>query len=134
MEPLKRALLAGAVAPAFGEPGADIVDVSAGMGSPDQQPVSGRMFQTPFAERIRLEADVAVMAVGNIYEPDHVNSILASGRADLCLLARPHLSDPQWTIRAAADLGYEAQWWPPQYLSAKRQLERIFERQKEQLG
>ncbi len=123
-----------AIATAFAEHGADIVDVSAGMVSPDQQPVYGRMFQTPFAEHIRLEADVAVMAVGNIYEPDHVNSILASGRADLCLLARPHLSDPQWTIRAAADLGYEAQWWPPQYLSAKRQLERIFERQKEQLG
>ena len=121
-----------AIAMTFVEHGADIVDVSAGMVSPDQQPIYGRMFQTPFAERIRLEADVAVMAVGNIYEPDHVNLILASGRADLCLLARPHLSDPQWTIRAAADLGYEAQWWPPQYLSAKRQLERIFERQKAQ--
>ncbi len=122
-----------AMASAFSDRGADIVDVSTGQVSPDQQPVYGRMYQTPFAERIRLETDVAVMAVGNIYEPDHVNSILASGRADLCLLARPHLSDPQWTLRAAADLGFDAQWWPPQYLSAKRQFERIFERQKAQL-
>lgn len=68
------------------------------------------MFQTPFAERIRLEAGIATMAVGNIYEPDHVNSIIASGRADLCLLARPHLADPQWTLRATADLGYTEQW------------------------
>lgn len=122
-----------AIAAAFAEHGADIVDVSAGQVSPDQQPVYGRMFQTPFAERIRLEADAAVMAVGNIYEPDHVNSILASGRADLCLLARPHLSDPHWTLRAAAELGYTKQWWPPQYLSGKRQFERIFERLKAQL-
>ncbi len=118
------------IAAAFAEQGADVVDVSTGQVSPDQQPVYGRMYQTPFAERIRLEAEVAVMAVGNIYEPDHVNSILASGRADLCLLARPHLADPQWTLRAAADLGYAGQWWPPQYLSAKTQLERILERQK----
>ncbi len=115
---------------AFADHGADIVDVSTGQVSPEQQPVYGRMFQTPYAERIRLEADVAVMAVGNIYEPDHVNSILASGRADLCLLARPHLADPQWTLRAAADLVYQDQWWPPQYLSAKTQLARILERQK----
>ena len=120
------------MARAFADHGADIVDVSTGQVSPDQKPVYGRMYQTPFAERIRLEADVAVMAVGNIYEPDHVNSILASGRADLCLLARPHLADPHWTLRAAADLGHETQWWPPQYLSAKRQLERNVERQKAQ--
>ncbi|MEP0546598.1 MAG: bifunctional salicylyl-CoA 5-hydroxylase/oxidoreductase [Rhodothermales bacterium] len=118
------------IARRFAEHGADVIDVSSGQVSPDQAPVYGRMFQTPFAERIRLEANVATMAVGNIYEPDHVNSIIASGRADLCLLARPHLSDPQWTLRAAADLGYTAQWWPPPYLSGKRQFERLFERQR----
>jgi anthraniloyl-CoA monooxygenase len=118
------------IAAAFRDHGADLIDVSTGQVSPDQEPVYGRMFQTPYAERIRLETRAATMAVGNIYEPDHVNSIIASGRADLCLLARPHLSDPQWTLRAAADLGYTEQWWPNQYVPGKRQLERLFERQR----
>ena len=118
------------MARAFVAAGADAIDVSTGQVSPDQDPVYGRMWQTPFAERIRLETGAPVMAVGNIYEPDHVNSILAAGRADLCLLARPHLADPQWTLRAAAELGYTDQWWPPQYLSAKRQIERIYEKQR----
>ena len=85
----------------------------------------------PLAERIRLEVGAPVMAVGNIYEPDHVNSILAAGRADLCLLARPHLGVPHWTLRAAAELGYTDQWWPLPYRSGKRQLERIYERQRD---
>ncbi len=118
----------------FAERGADVIDVSAGQVSAEQRPVYGRMFQTPFAERIRLEAGIATMAVGNIYEPDHVNAIIASGRADLCLLARPHLADPQWTLRAAADLGHTAQWWTPQYLSGKRQFERLAERRREAEG
>ena len=63
------------------------------------------MFQTPFSDRIRNETGIATMAVGNIYEPDHVNSILMAGRADLCCLARPHLADPYWTLHAAAQLG-----------------------------
>ncbi len=67
------------------------------------------MFQTPFADRIRNEVGIATMAVGNIFEPDHVNSIIAAGRADLCALARPHLADPYWTLHAAAALGYDAQ-------------------------
>ncbi len=113
----------------FAEAGADLIDVSTGQVAKGQRPVYGRMWQTPFAERIRLETGMATMAVGNIYEPDHVNGILASGRADLCLLARPHLWNPHWTLFAAADLGYEAQWWPPQYLTARRQLERIVERE-----
>ena len=118
------------IARAFAAHGADLIDVSTGQVAKAQKPVYGRMWQTPFAERIRLETGLATMAVGNIYEPDHVNSILASGRADLCLLARPHLWNPHWTLFAAADLGHEAQWWPPQYLTARRQLERIVERQK----
>ena len=116
------------IARAFRDHGADLIDVSTGQVSVEQEPVYGRMFQTPYAERIRLETQAATMAVGNIYEPDHVNSIVASGRADLCLLARPHLSDPQWTLRAAADLGYTEQWWPSQYLAGKRQFERLMER------
>ncbi len=119
---------------AFHAHGADLIDVSSGQVHPEQAPVYGRMWQTPFAERIRLEAGAPVMAVGNIYEPDHVNSVLAAGRADLCLLARPHLGVPHWTLRAAAELGYADQWWPPQYASGKRQLERYFERQREMEG
>jgi anthraniloyl-CoA monooxygenase len=122
------------IAAAFRDHGADLIDVSTGQVSAEQQPVYGRMFQTPYAERIRLETRAATMAVGNIYEPDHVNSIIASGRADLCLLARPHLADPQWTLRAAADLGHTEQWWPNQYIPGKRQLERLFERQRAMEG
>ena len=119
-----------AIARAFAARGADLVDVSTGQVSRAQRPVYGRMWQTPFAERIRLETGMATMAVGNIYEPDHVNAILAAGRADLCLLARPHLWNPHWTLFAAADLGYADQWWPPQYRTGRRQIERIFERRK----
>ena len=77
---------------AFAREGADLIDVSAGQTWAGQQPVYGRMFQTPFSDRIRNEGKLATMAVGNIYEPDHANSILAAGRADLVALARPHSS------------------------------------------
>ena len=87
------------------EAGADICDVSAGQTSIQASPVYGRMFQTPFSDRIRNETGMATMAVGNIYEPDHVNSILLAGRADLVCLARPHLADPYWTLHAAVALG-----------------------------
>jgi anthraniloyl-CoA monooxygenase len=113
------------IARAFKAAGVDLMDVSAGQTSIFARPVYGRMFQTPFADRIRNEVDVATMAVGNITEPDHVNAIIASGRADLCALARPHLSDPQFTQRAAAALGYTEQWWPEQYLAGKAQIERL---------
>jgi anthraniloyl-CoA monooxygenase len=110
------------------EAGVDICDVSAGQTSVRARPVYGRMFQTPFSDRIRNETGMATMAVGNIYEPDHVNSIIASGRADLCAIARPHLANPAWTLEAAARQGYRPQWWPRQYLSGKAQLERNLER------
>ncbi len=113
-----------AIARAFAAAGADVIDVSAGQTSTRAAPVYGRMFQTPFADRIRNETGIATMAVGNIYEVDHVNSILAAGRADLCCLARTHLADPYWTLRAAAEQGYAEQPWPPQYLTGKAQLER----------
>lgn len=113
------------------EHGADFIDVSAGQVTPDQKPVYGRMFQVPFAERIRLETGLATLAVGNIYEPDHVNSIVAAGRADLCLLARPHLWDPMWTLRAAAQMGYGGVRWPDPYLTGRRQLEVLMRRARE---
>jgi anthraniloyl-CoA monooxygenase len=120
-----------AIARAFRDAGAAFIDVSAGQVSVDQKPVYGRMFQVPFAERIRLELGMATLAVGNIYEPDHVNSIVAAGRADLCLLARPHLWDPMWTLRAAAQLGYDGVRWPDQYLSGRRQIETLMRRARE---
>jgi anthraniloyl-CoA monooxygenase len=123
-----------AVAAAFREAGADIIHVSAGQTSAAAQPVYGRMFQTPWSDRIRNEAGVPTIAVGNITEPDQVNSIVTAGRADLCALARPHLTDPHWTLRAAAELGFAAQPWPVQYLTGKSQLERAIERQHEMRG
>jgi anthraniloyl-CoA monooxygenase len=106
----------------------DIVDVSAGQTSTRARPVYGRMFQTPFSDRIRNESGIATMAVGNIYEPDHVNSILMAGRADLCCLARPHLADPYWTLHAAAQLGYRGETWPKPYLRGRDQLYRLASR------
>ena len=116
------------IARAFKQAGADLIDVSAGQTSIEAKPVYGRMFQTPFSDRIRNEIGIATMAVGNITEPDHLNSIIAAGRADLCALARPHLSDPQYALHAAAQLGFAAQPWPKQYLAGKAQLERALRR------
>jgi anthraniloyl-CoA monooxygenase len=109
----------------LGDAEVDIIDVSAGQTSTRARPVYGRMFQTPFSDRIRNETGLATMAVGNIYEPDHVNSILMAGRADLCCLARPHLADPYWTLHAAAGLGYRGETWPMPYLAGRDQLHRI---------
>jgi anthraniloyl-CoA monooxygenase len=117
-----------AIARAFKDAGCDLIDVSAGQTSVEAQPVYGRMFQTPFSDRIRNEVGIATIAVGNIFEYDHVNSILAAGRADLCALARPHLTDPYWTLRAAAQQGYTEQPWPDPYLSGKEQFERNLKR------
>src|SRR6516162_7101441 len=105
--------------------GVDIIDVSAGQTSEAARPVYGRMFQTPFSDRIRNETGMATIAVGNIYEPDHVNSILMAGRADLCCLARPHLADPYWTLHAAARLGVLGETWPKPYLAGRDQLHRL---------
>ena len=116
---------------AFAREGADLIDVSAGQTWADAQPVYGRMFQTPFSDKIRNEGKLATMAVGNIYEPDHANSILAAGRADLVALARPHLVDPMWTLRAAAALDYRDIYCPPQYLNGLNQLARNLKREAE---
>jgi len=112
------------IARAFADAGCDLIDVSAGQTSREARPVYGRMFQTPFADRIRNEAGLATMAVGNIYEADQVNSIIAAGRADLVALARTHLADPYFTLHAAAAQGHARQFWPPQYLTGREQLER----------
>lgn len=114
-----------AIAQMLAQAGVDLVDVSAGQTSLEAKPVYGRMFQTPFSDRIRNEANVATLAVGNIYEPDHVNSILMAGRADLVCLARPHLANPYWTLHAGADAHYQGTNWPKPYWPGRDQLHRI---------
>ncbi len=121
------------IARMFHEAGADIIDVSAGQTSIDARPVYGRMFQTPFSDRIRNETGIRTMAVGNIYETDHVNSILMAGRADLVCLARPHLANPYWTLHAAVALGDTATEWPLPYLAGRDQMRRLVEREQEVL-
>jgi anthraniloyl-CoA monooxygenase len=120
------------IAQAFHQAGADIIHVSTGQTSIEARPRYGRMYQTPYSDRIRNEAHIPTIAVGNITEADQVNAIIAAGRADLCALARPHLIDPNWTLHAAAQLGYTDQYWPPQYLTGKQQLERALQRAKDQ--
>ena len=102
----------------------DVVDVSSGQTVPYQKPVYGRLFQTPFADRVRHEVDIATMAVGNISSWMDVNTIIAAGRADLCLVARAHLFDPYWTRHAAYMLGYPLPW-PDQYKSVERYTPRF---------
>ena len=122
-----------AIARAFADAGADLIDVSAGQTWADAKPVYGRMFQTPFADKVRNEAGVATMAVGNIHDADQVNSILAAGRADLVALARPHLVDPMWTLRAAAQQDHRNVAVPPPYLGGQAQLARNLRREQELL-
>jgi anthraniloyl-CoA monooxygenase len=116
----------------FREAGADLVDCSSGEVTPDQQPVYGRMYQTPMADRIRNEGHVPTIAVGAITEADQINGIIASGRADLCALARPLLADAAWLLRETAKLGYSELPWPAAYRNAKDQLDRSFGRSRPQ--
>ena len=123
-----------AVAAAFKDAGATILSVSTGQTVPDQRPVYGRMWQTPYADMIRNVVGIPTIAVGNIFEADHVNTIVGAGRADLCAIARPHLADPAWTLHAAASQRYTSQWWPDPYLAGKSQLEHNLERAALALG
>ena len=122
------------IARAFKAAGADMIDCSSGQVSKKEKPVYGRMFQTPFSDRVRNEAGIATIAVGAISEADHVNSIIAAGRADLCAVARPHLANPAWTLMEAAKIGYLDLQWPKQYRAAKVQLERNLERERAMAG
>lgn len=120
------------IAEAFRDAGADLIDVSAGQTWAAGQPAYGRMFQTPFADQVRNEARVSTMAVGNIFETDHANSILAAGRADLVAIGRPHMIDPMWTLRAAAQHEYRGVAVPTPYLGGMSQLARNMKRAAEQ--
>ena len=119
------------IAKAFKAAGADLIDCSSGQVTKREKPVFGRMFQTPFADQIRNEAGIATIAVGAIFEADNVNTIIAAGRADLCAVARMHLVNPAWTLLEAAKIGYKNVTWPKQYISAKVQIERNIEREKQ---
>ncbi len=121
------------IARAFAAAGADVIDVSAGQTSPAAKPVYGRMFQTPFSDRIRNEAGLATIAVGNITEADQVNGILLAGRADLVALARPHLADPYWTLHQAVKAGDAGVAWPDPYLAGRDQALRLQARAQEVL-
>jgi anthraniloyl-CoA monooxygenase len=99
--------------------GCDIIDVSTGQTSVDARPVYGRLYQTPFADRIRQEVGIPTMTVGAVASVDDANTIVMSGRADLVVIARPHLVDPYWTLNAAIDQGYDGHVWPNQYLSGR---------------
>ncbi len=122
------------IARAFKAAGADLIDCSSGQVSKKESPIFGRMFQTPFADRIRQEAGIGTIAVGAISEADHVNSIIAAGRADLCAIARPHLANPAWTLTEAARIGFNGISWPQAYRSGKSQLEANFSRDKAQMA
>ena len=121
------------VARAFARAGVDLVDVSTGQTVREARPIYGRMFQTPFSDQIRNEAQVATMCVGNITTADQVNTILAAGRADLVALGRPHLVDPFFTMRAAAWYGAAGQSCPPQYLAGRDQIFRNSVRDRQDL-
>ena len=116
------------IASMFKDAGVDIIDVSAGQTSAQAAPVYGRMFQTPFSDRIRNDAGIHTMAVGNIYEADHANSILMAGRADLVCIGRPHLADPYWTLHAATGIGDRLADWPLPYLAGRDQEWRLADR------
>ena len=122
------------IAKLFEAAGADIIDVSAGQTTVDAEPVYGRMYQTPFSDRIRNDAGIRTMAVGNIYEPDHANSILMAGRADLVCIGRPHLADPYWTLHAGSDIGDRNATWPLPYEAGRDQTWRLADRQAELVG
>ena len=119
-----------AIAALFKAAGADMIDVSAGQVVKRERPVYGRMWQTPFADRIRQEAGIATIAVGAISDADQANGIIASGRADLVAIGRPHLTNPAWTLMEAAKYGYAGATWPVQYLAGKSQLDRLIERER----
>ena len=117
------------IAKMFANAGADLIDVSAGQTTVDGQPVYGRMFETPFSDLIRNESGLRTMAVGNIYEADHANSILMAGRADLVAVGRPHLANPNWTLHEAAKIGDRAATdWAKPYEAGRDQLWRLADR------
>jgi anthraniloyl-CoA monooxygenase len=113
--------------------GCDLVDCSTGQTVPQQRPVYGRMYQAPYADWVRNETGIATMTVGAVTTADQVNTLLASGKADLVALGRPHLANPYFTLQASAWYQHAAQFWPPQYLSGRDQAFRNAPRERAEL-
>jgi anthraniloyl-CoA monooxygenase len=113
--------------------GCDMIDCSSGQTVPHQKPVYGRMYQAPFSDWVRNEVGIATMTVGAVTTPDQVNTLLAAGKADLVALARPHLTNPYFTLQASAWYQHAAQYWPPQYLSGRDQAFRNAVRERAEL-
>jgi len=99
--------------------GADVIDVSSAYVTPESEPVYGRMYQVPFADRIRHATGIPVMAVGGIQGMDHANTIVGAGRADLCAIARAHLLNPHLTLEGIARYRDGTQPFPQQYGPAR---------------
>ncbi|HWA38515.1 MAG TPA: bifunctional salicylyl-CoA 5-hydroxylase/oxidoreductase [Burkholderiales bacterium] len=113
--------------------GCDLIDCSTGQTVPQQKPVYGRMYQAPYSDWLRNEVGIATMTVGAVTSPDQVNTLLASGKADLVALARPHLANPYFTLQASAWYQHAGQHWPPQYLPGRDQAYRNAAREREEL-
>lgn len=122
------------IASALKSLGCDLIDVSSGQTDPESKPIYGRMYQATFAEQIRLEVDIATMAVGAITSADQVNTLLVSGRADLVALARPHLANPNFTLHAAAQADWRGQAWPRPYEAGAFQMHVLEQRAKEEMA
>ena len=121
------------IARAFADAGCDLIDVSTGQTVADSAPQYGRMFQVPWSDMLRQEVGIATMCVGNITSADQAHTILAAGRADLVALARPHLTDAAFTLRAAAQYGVADVACPPQYAPGRDALMRNTAREREEL-
>jgi len=105
-----------ALARALKDRGCDIIDCSAGMTTPESRPkFYGRMYQAYWADMVKNEVKIPTITVGNISSGDQVNTLVLSGRADICALARPHLANPHFTLGAAIEQGYRMPGVPPQY-------------------
>jgi anthraniloyl-CoA monooxygenase len=113
--------------------GCDLIDCSTGQTVPQQRPVYGRMYQAPYADWVRNEVGIATMTVGAVTSADQVNTLLASGKADLVALGRPHLANPCLTLQASAWYQHEGQFWPPPYLPGKDQALRNAPRERAEL-
>jgi anthraniloyl-CoA monooxygenase len=116
------------------EAGCDLIDVSTGQTVAEQKPVYGRMYQAPFSDWVRNEVGIATLTVGAVTSADQVNTLIAAGRADLVALARPHLSNPYFTLQAAAWYQHEGQYWPRQYLPGRDQALRLAARERPELA
>ena len=121
-----------AICSAFKRAGADVINVSTGQTVSFEKPVYGRMFQVPFADKIKHRVGIPTIVAGNITNADQVNTVVLSGRADLVALARPHLNNAQFTADAAARSGFEQQHWPNPYMSGKFQAYLVGEREEEE--